>query len=150
MLLLAVLAVKRNRPSWEISTQHGAVWKSANGDEPIDVSVPSEATSNAETVPFPAPSCAFETNTCVGSVGRNSLPNGPAPWAANGEPGAAARRPSGSTAKLSISDVLTRTPRRCVPSPLKRTSPGEDPSGSGTVDPASGRSRPPGLSVNPV
>src|SRR5207237_7756826 len=144
MLLLAVLTVKRNCPSCEISTQHGAVWKSANGDEPIDVSVPSDATSKAETVPLPVPSWAFETNTCVGSVGRNSLPNGPAPCAANGDPGAAERRPSGWTAKLSISDVLTRTPSRRVPSPLNSTSPGEDPSGSGTVDPARGRRRPPG------
>src|SRR5207245_787799 len=41
MLLLAVLTVKRNWPSWLISTQHGAVWKSGNGDDPIDVNVPS-------------------------------------------------------------------------------------------------------------
>src|SRR6185437_10917994 len=135
MLPLAVLTVKRKRPSCEISTQHGAVWKSGNGDAPIEVSVPSAATPNAETVPLPAPSCAFETNTCVGSTGLNSLPNGPAPWATNGEPGAAVRRPSGPTRKLSIRDVFTRTPSRRVPSPLKRTSPDDERSGSDTVEP---------------
>ena len=35
--MLPVLTVKRYEPSCEISTQHGAVWKSANGDEPMDV-----------------------------------------------------------------------------------------------------------------
>src|SRR5947209_18471596 len=99
MLLLAVLTVNRNRPSWLISTQHGAVWRSANGEEEIDVRVPSPATSNAETVPAPGPPCALETNSWCGFVGRNSLPNGPGPWAANGEAGAACGRPL-TTAKL--------------------------------------------------
>src|SRR5207302_8085298 len=94
MLWLAVLTVKRNWPSWLISTQHGAVWKSGNGDEPIDVSVPSLPSLKAETVPLPGQSCALETKSWVASVGRNSLPNGPRHCAANGEAGAAVRRPS--------------------------------------------------------
>src|SRR5438034_11398910 len=148
MLLLAVLTVKRTCPSWLISTQQGAVWKSGNGDESIDVNVPSVASLKAEIVPVPAPTLwALETKSCVGSVGRNSLPNGPRPCAANGDAGAAVRRPSAPTVKLSISEVPTRAPTSLVPSPLKRTSPGEDPSGRGTVEPASGRRWPPGLSV---
>src|SRR5438128_109217 len=150
MLLLAVLTVKRNWPSWLISTQQGAVWKSGKGDDPIDVRVPSLATLKAETVPLLAPPWALETNSWVGSVGRNSLPNGPGPCAGKGEPGAAVRRPSPPTLKLSISDVLTRAPTSPVPSPLKRTSPGEEPSGNGIVEPASGRRWPAGLSVKPV
>ena len=54
----------------------------------IGNSVPSRATLKAETVPLPAPACAFETNNRPGVVGRNSLPNGPAACAAKGEPGA--------------------------------------------------------------
>src|SRR6266568_3184265 len=150
MLLLAVLTVKRICPSWLISTQQGAVWKSGKGDEPIDVCVPSLPSLKAETVPLPAPPCALEPNNCVPSVGRNSLPNGPGPWAANGEAGAAVSRPSGPTVKLSISEVPTLSPSSLVPSPLNRTSPGEDPSGRGTVEPASGRRCPPGLRVKPV
>src|SRR5436190_518224 len=139
MLLLAVLTVKRNWPSWLISTQQGAVWKSGNGDDPIGVSVPSRPSLNAETVPLFAPPWAFDTNSCAGSVGRNSLPNGPGPCAANGEPGAAVSRPFPSTVKLSISEVPTRAPTSLVPSPLNRMSPGDAPSGSGTVEPAIGR-----------
>src|SRR5207237_974267 len=139
MLLLAVLTVKRNCPSWLISTQHGAVWKSGKGEVPIDVSVPSLPSLKAETVPLPVPPCALETNSCVGSVGRNSLPNGPEPCAANGEPGAAVRRPFAPTTKLSITEGPTSAPMSLVPSRLKRTSPGEDPAGSATVEPATGR-----------
>src|SRR5947209_10713220 len=109
MLLLAVLTVNRNRPSWLISTQHGAVWRSANGEEPIDSRVPSPATANAETVPAPGPPCALETNSWAGFVGRNSLPNGPGPWAANGEPGAGVTCPAWIV-KLSISELPTRAP----------------------------------------
>src|SRR5437763_12579321 len=134
MLPLAVLTVNRKRPSWLTSTQHGAVWRAGEGEEPIDVSVPSPATLNAETLPAPAPPWALETNSWVGSVGRNSLPNGPGPCAAKGAPGAAVRRPSEATAKLSISDVATRTPPRLVPLPFNRPSPGSEPSGSGPVD----------------
>src|SRR3954453_6070101 len=135
MLLLPVLTVKRKWPSWLISTQQGAVWKSGKGDAPIEVSVPSLASVKAETVPLLAPPWALETNSWVGSVGRNSLPNGPGPCAGKGEPGAAVRRPSAPTLNLSISELLTRTPTSFVPSPLKSTSPGADPSGSGTVEP---------------
>src|SRR5439155_25823553 len=120
MLLLAVLTVKRNWPSWLISTQHGAVWKSGNGDDPIDVNVPSLASPNAETVPLLAPPWALETKSCVESVGRNSLPNGPGPCAANGESGAGVSRPSAPTVKLSIREVPTRVPTKRVPSSLKR------------------------------
>src|SRR3954452_5117690 len=103
-----VFTVNRNSPSRVISTQHGAVWTSANGDAPIDESAPSAATLNAETVPLPVPPWAFETNSWLESVGRNSLPNGPAPCAANGEPAAAVRRPSRPTLKLSIHHVPVR------------------------------------------
>src|SRR6266704_1930546 len=63
-------------------------------------------------VPLPGPSCALEIKTWLELVGRNSLPNGPAPCAAKGEPGAALRWPSSSTLKLSISDgkVAATTP----------------------------------------
>ena len=84
--------VNRNRPSGVISTQHGAVWLSANGEEPIEVSVPLAESRNAETVPAPAPSWALDTKSWRGLVGRNSLPNGPRPWAGNGDPGAAVSR----------------------------------------------------------
>src|ERR1700722_5871626 len=40
MLGCAVFTANRNRPSCEISPQHGAVCRSANGELPIDVSVP--------------------------------------------------------------------------------------------------------------
>src|SRR5579859_1094744 len=150
MLLLAVLTVKRNRPSRVISTQQGAVWRSGKGEAPIDVRVPSVATLKAETVPLLAPPCALETKSCAGSVGRNSLPNGPGPCAAKGDPGAAVRRPFSATVKLSIREVPTRVPASLVPSSLKRTSPGWEPSGRGTVDPARGRRCPPGLSVKPL
>ena len=38
MLGTAVLTANRKRPSWLISTQHGAVWLSANGEAPIELS----------------------------------------------------------------------------------------------------------------
>src|SRR5919204_4368413 len=139
MLLLAVLTVKRNWPSSLISTQQGAVWRSGNGDELIEVRAPSLPSLKAETDPLPGPSWALDTNSWAGSVGRNSLPNGPKPWAANGEPGAAVNRPSAPTTKLSISELPTLVPTSLLPSPLKRTSPGVEPSGRGTVEPASGR-----------
>src|SRR5919204_1521722 len=63
MLSLPVLTAKRNWPSCEISTQHGAVWRSGNGDPSTELSEPSVATSNADTVPLPTPLWAFETNT---------------------------------------------------------------------------------------
>src|SRR5436853_361541 len=47
MLPDAVLTVNRNCPSWVISTQHGAVWLSANGELPIEESVPADATLKA-------------------------------------------------------------------------------------------------------
>src|SRR4029077_2541952 len=105
MLLLAVLTVNRKRPSWLISTQHGAVCLSANGDSPIELSVPSPATLNAETLPASAPLWVCDTNCWLGSVGLNSRPNGRAPGAAKVEPAAAVSRPSAPTAKLSISEV---------------------------------------------
>ena len=71
--------MNRNRPSCVISTQHGAVWLSANGEAPIEDRVPSKPTWKADTVPLPVPPWALETNSCRGSVGRNSLPNGPSP-----------------------------------------------------------------------
>src|SRR6476619_2131684 len=98
MLLLAVLTVNRTCPSWLISTQQGAVWESGKGDEPIEVRVPSLPSLKAEIVPVPGPTLwALETKSWDGSVGRNSLPNGPSPCAANGEPAAAVSRPSPPT-----------------------------------------------------
>src|ERR1700693_3035081 len=55
MLPLAVLTGKRTLPSWLISPQHGAVCRSANGEEPIEVNVPSAASLKAEIVPVPGP-----------------------------------------------------------------------------------------------
>ena len=150
MLELAVLTANRYRPSWLISTQHGAVWRSANGDEPIEVRAPLSAAEKADTVPLPAPPCAFETNNWVGFVGLNSLPKGPSPWAVYGEPGAAVSFPFAPTEKLSISDVLTRTPTSRLPVLLKSTSPGDEPSGNANVESASGRRCPPRFSVKPV
>src|SRR5216683_6839243 len=67
-------------------------------------------------VPLPGPSCALETKSWLELVGRNSLPNGPAPCAAKGEPGAALRWPSSSTLKLSISDGRVAAP---TPVPIR-------------------------------
>src|SRR5215472_4129551 len=150
MLLDPVLVVNRNWPSWVISIQHGAVCRSANGEDPIADSVPSAGSLNAETVPLPAPLWALDTNSCSGSVGRNSLPNGPRPWAAKGDPGAAVSSPPEPTVKLSIWDVPMRVPTSLVPLPLNSTSPGWEPSDSTTVEPAMGARRPSGLSRNPV
>src|SRR5437588_1119973 len=142
MLGTAVLTVNRNRPSWVISTQQGAVCRSGNGELPIEARAPFRLTWKADTVPALEPPCAFETNSCDGLVGLNSLPNGPGPCAAKGEPGAGARRPSGRTAKLSISEVPTRVPARLVPVGLNSTSPGCDPCGSATLEPLIELSRP--------
>src|SRR4029077_20943675 len=120
------------------------------GDDPIDDSTPLSASLNADTVPLPGPPWAFETKSCVPRVGLNSLPNGPGPWAANGEPGAAVSRPDGPTVKLSISEGPTRVPTRRRPFPLNSTSPGAEPSGSGNVESVRGLRWPPGFSVNPV
>ena len=127
-----MFTVNRNCPLWVISIQHGAVWSSANGLDPIDVSDPLHATLKAETVPVPAPTlCALETNSCWGFVGRNSLPKGPRPCAGDGDPGAAVKSPSLPTTKLSIDDGPTRVPTRLVPVELKSTSPGLGPVGKG-------------------
>ena len=148
--MLPVFTAKSVCPSFAISTQQGAVWESGNGEVPIDVSVPSLPSLKAETVPLFVPPWAFETKSWLASVGRNSLPNGPMPCASNGEFSAAVSRPSAPTVKLSMTEVLTRTPTSFVPSPLKRTSPGVELSGSENVESASGRRCPPGLSVKPV
>src|ERR1700692_518747 len=102
MVVLAVLTVQRYTPSCEISTQHGAVWPSAKGEEPIELSAPALFTLKADTVPLPAPACALETYRWLGATGENSLPNGPADWAGNGEPAAGLIRPSSPTTKLSM------------------------------------------------
>src|SRR3954447_429127 len=150
MLPEAVFTVNRKRPSWLISTQHGAVCRSANGEAPIEASAPSSPTLKADTVPLPAPSWALETNSCLGSVGRNSLPKGPAPWAGKGEPGAATSRPFEVTLKLSIFELLTRVPTRLVPLELKSTSPGCASSGSGTREADRGVRWPPEFRANHV
>ena len=56
----AVLTANRNRPSWLISTQHGAVWPLENAG-PTAVRTPPLSTLNAETVPFPGPAWALLT-----------------------------------------------------------------------------------------
>jgi hypothetical protein len=48
----AVFTVNRNWPSWVISTQHGAIWWSGNGEPPIEDSLPFRWSLNAETVPL--------------------------------------------------------------------------------------------------
>src|SRR3981081_2063566 len=150
MLPEPVLTVNRNRPSRLISTQHGAAWSPATGEAQIDVSVPSRPTPNADTLPLLAPPCAFETNSWPGLVGRNSLPNGPGPCAANGDLAAGTMRPSKRTWKLSISDEPTRAPTRFEPVELNKMSPGCDPSGSGNVEPGNGSRGPRPLRRNPV
>ena len=91
----------------------------------------------------------------MGSAGENSLPNGPAASAANGEPGAAVSLPLRPTSKLSIRNVLgsvvpTSTPINVDPVELNRMSPGFAVLGSGNVEPGIGDRCPPALSVNPV
>ena len=44
--------MNRNWPSWVISTQHGAIWSSANGESGTADSVPSRESVNAEMVPL--------------------------------------------------------------------------------------------------
>ena len=85
-------------------------------------------------MPRPAPLWALLTNSCEGLVGENSAPSWPRPWPVKGEPGAASRRPSGSTTKLSISEVPVRVPMRWLPRELKNTSPTPEPSGTVTVE----------------
>src|SRR5438128_2865410 len=67
-------------------------------------------------LPLSAPSCALDTKSWLEVVERNSLPNGPAPCAAKGEPGAALRWPSSSTLKLSISEGRVAAP---TPVPMR-------------------------------
>src|SRR5205823_5569531 len=132
----AVFTVNRNWPSWVISTQHGAVWLSANGEPATGDSVPFRESVNVETVPVLEPTLwALETNSWFALVGRNSLPNGPRPCALNGDPGAAVRRPPKPTVKLSITEGPTSVPTSLVPAPLNRMSPGAALAASVTVDP---------------
>src|SRR5208282_3766124 len=146
-----VFTVNRNWPSWVISTQQGAVCWSANGEPPIEVSVPLKESANAETVPVPAPTlCALDTNSWSGLVGRNSLPNGPSPWAGNGDPGAAVSRPSKPTVKLSMTEVPTSVPASLVPVPLNSTSAGAALAARVTVDRGIGNRRPLKPSRKPV
>src|SRR5579872_2545990 len=155
MVVLAVLTVKRKCPSCEISTQQGAVCASAYGDDPIELSTPPRDTLNADTEPFPAPPCAFETYRRWGATGENSLPNGPAACAGNGDPAAGVIRPLGSTTKLSMRNVLgsvvpTSTPTRFFPVALNRMSPGFAVFGSAKVEPLIGTRRPSSFKWNPV
>ena len=90
-----MFTVNRNWPLWLISTQHGAVWSSAKGLAPIDVSAPLNPTLKAEMVPVPAPTLwALETNSCWGSVGRNSLPKRPEPLGGGRGPGSGGQEPA--------------------------------------------------------
>src|SRR5260370_7017704 len=94
----------------------------------MELRAPLAATWNADTDPAPAPACALDTYRCEGFAGENSLPNGPAASAGNGEPAAGVIRPLASTVKLSIKNVLaevvpTSTPIRFVPFELNRPSP---------------------------
>src|SRR4029077_17785812 len=92
----------------------------------------------------------LETNSWSGLGGRNSLPNGPRPWAVNGDPGALVNRPSKPTGKLSISEVPTSVPIRLVPVPLNRTSAGAALEASERVDPGIENRRPLNPSRKPV
>ena len=155
MVVLPVFTVNRYRPSWEISTQQGAVSPSAKGEPVIDFTFAFGFTENADTDPLSVPPCAFDTYRWCGSAGENALPNGPAASAGNGEPAAGVSRPSAPTMKLSIRNVLgsvvpTSTPIRFLPVPLNRMSPGRAVGGSGIVEPASGVRRPSSASLNPV
>src|ERR1700683_3213160 len=102
-------------------------------------------------VPVPAPTLwALDTNSWPGLVGRNSLPNGPNPWAGNGEPGAAVSLPSKPTVKLSITEVPASVPASLVPVPLNSTSSGAALAASVTVEPGIGNRRPLKPSRKPV
>ena len=106
---------------------------------------------NAETVPLSvAVLWALETNSWSGVAGRNSLPNGPRPWAGNGDPGAAVSRPPEPTVKLSITEGPTSVPTSLVPVPLNSTSPGAASEASVTVDPGMWNRWPPKPSRKPV
>src|SRR6185437_5060714 len=131
-------------------TQHGAVCWSATGELPMEVSTPAGESVNAETVPSPAPLWALDTNSWPGLVGRNWLPNGPSPWAVNGEPAAAVSRPLRPTVKLSIWEVPTRVPISLLPVLLNSTSPGWAAEGKATVEPGTGVRLPQGVSRKPV
>ena len=61
IVVLPVFTVNRYRPSWEISTQHGAVWPSGNGEPVIDFSFAFGLTEKADTDPLFVPPWAFET-----------------------------------------------------------------------------------------
>ena len=67
-----MLTVNRKRPSWLISTQHGAVWSSANGDAPIEVSVPLRDAEGRDGPGASSDVVAFETNSWLG-IGRPEL-----------------------------------------------------------------------------
>src|SRR5579872_1841380 len=121
----------------------------------MGVRTPWRPTWNAETVPLPAPAWALETYRREGLAGENSLPNGPADWASNGEPGAGVMRPPGRTVKLSMRNVLgsvvpTSMPIRFVPVELNRTSPGFAVAESAKVEPGIATRRPVRVSRNPV
>ena len=58
-------------PSWLISTQHGAVCRSGNGEAPIEYRVPFRATLKAETVPL-SPVVGVGDEQLAG-VGRSEL-----------------------------------------------------------------------------
>src|SRR5580704_18093626 len=117
-----------------VSAPSGAIGELATG-----VSVPLKESLNTEMVPVPAPTlCALDTNSWLGLVGRNSLPNGPRPCAGNGEWVAAVSRPAKPTVKLSIWEVPTSVPASLVPEPLNSTSPGAALAARVTVDPGIG------------
>src|SRR6185437_12448651 len=48
MVALAVFTAKSQWPSWLISTQHGAVWRLANGEPVTEASAPFAAAEYAE------------------------------------------------------------------------------------------------------
>lgn len=120
------------------------------GESPIGRRTPFRLTWKADTVPRSAPLCALLTYSSDGLVGRNSAPIWPRPGPANGDPGAATSLPFGRPVKLSILDGLSRVPTSRSRVELNSTSPTPDPSGTGTVVPGSGISRPAGVRKNPV
>jgi hypothetical protein len=97
----AVLTVKRNSSVVGDLYPTPRCLVSANREPMIGKGVPSLATLKAETVPLPAPACAFEANGRPGVVERNSLPNGPAAARQRASPAQAKADPPTTVSELS-------------------------------------------------
>ena len=146
----AVFTVNRNRPLWVISTQHGAVWPSGNGEDPVEVSVPFAASRNAETVPSGAGVVGVGYKQLV-RVGGAELA-AERPGALGGERRCRGGRQPPVAADGEAVDLggPHAGPASLRPVPLNSTSPGWAPSGRVTAEPAIGAHRPLGRSRKPV